>query len=200
MNTKRHTGPVIKMIPVLIIALLVGSDVPAQEVKLSAEPFLSPIYARQAADARTPDAWTLQLKSENAALTASLMLTLLPTATLVFAAPGLIVGPSAGYFYAGMPGRAWRGIGLRLAGVGGMIGSFGICGWDCGPGDSGYGIAWAVFAISAGVTTGSAIYDIATVKTAVRKHNSALLKLSETIAPTYFAESKVLGLELTLRF
>jgi hypothetical protein len=151
-------------------------------------------------DSVSVDTAGLDLKSEGAALRYSLLGTLLPVATLVFAGPGLIVGPSAGYFYAGMPGRAWTGIGIRTIGVGGIVSSFIICGWDCGPGQSGYNEAWAVFIAGAGIVTISAIYDIGTVEAAVRKRNNSLMKLGDAITPMYFEDSRAFGVRLAYRF
>jgi hypothetical protein len=127
--------------------------------------------------------------------------TLVPLPTIVLTLPGIIVGPSLGYFYGGMPGRAWTGIGLRVVGVGGVVSSFVICGWDCGPKDSSYDIAWAVFLAGAGLTVGSAIYDLADIKPAVRKRNEKLKSGPEiSISPTYFADAGASGFRLTIRF
>lgn len=149
--------------------------------------------------ALTLDTASFQQKSENAALNYSLFGTLIPTATLVLAYPGLLIGPSMGYFYTGQGGRAWTGIGVRALATGGMISAFGICGWDCGEGDDAYNVAWAVFIASGGVFVGSAIYDIATVKRAVRERNQSLSP-SFGLAPTYSPARRELGLRLSLRF
>jgi hypothetical protein len=127
-------------------------------------------------------------------------MTLVPTATLVLAVPGIIVGPSTGYFFAGMPGRAWTGIGIRIAAIGGMISSFAICGWDCGPGDEAYNIAWAAFLTGAAITVGSAIYDIGTVKKAVRRKNAERMTARGRLVPAYFADSKAFGLKMRFAF
>ena len=74
-----------------------------------------------------------EYKSESAAFKASLWGTLLPLPTIVLTIPGLIGGPSIGYFTSGLKSRAWMGIGIRTVGVGGAISAFAICGWDCGP-------------------------------------------------------------------
>lgn len=158
------------------------------------------IAAENPADSVPPENVSPELKSESRALGYSLVSTLVPTATLILAVPGLIVGPSTGYFYAGMPGRAWAGIGLRVVGVGGMVGSFAICGWDCGPGESAYNVAWAVLLSSAGILVSSAVYDIATVKAAVRKQNTALGGLGDSITPVYFTDSGAFGLKLNYHF
>lgn len=140
-----------------------------------------------------------RLKSEKTAFRYSLLSTLIPTATLVFAYPGLLIGPSTGYFYTGEGGRAWTGIGVRLLATGGMASAFVICGWDCGEGDSEYNIAWAVFLASGGAFVGSAIYDIATVERAVRRHNESL-NFEWSAVPTYSARERRLGLRIGMRF
>jgi len=81
---------------------------------------------------------------------------------------GLVVGPSLGYFYAGQRGRAWRGLGLRILGYGALFGAV-AASWDCyGDGDEcRAGAALAV--VGSAMTLGSAIYDIASVRGAVRR-------------------------------
>ncbi len=140
-------------------------------------------------------------KSPSTAFKYSLWGTIAPLPTLVLTLPAIIVGPSLGYFYGGMPGRAWLGIGLRTAGLGGMVSSFAICGWDCGPGDSGYDIAWAVFLAGGGLTVVSAIVDIASVKGDIRERNEKLAaKAQLTAGPMYFPMTKTVGVGLALRF
>lgn len=153
-----------------------------------------------AVDTPAGDSLHPQLLSEKTALSRSLTGTLVPTVTIVLAVPGLIIGPSLGYFYAGLPRRAWTGIGLRFAGIGGMVSSFAICGWDCGPGDDSYDLAWVVFISGAALTAGSAVYDIATVEGAVRRKNEALLSASMRIVPAYFADAKAVGLKVEFFF
>lgn len=158
-------------------------------------------YLTQLPDSPGPDTLNpAQFKSENTARIYSLYGTLIPTATLILAYPGLLIGPSTGYFYADQPGRAWKGIGIRALATGGMISSFLICGWDCDGGDPEYGIAWMVFLTSAGTFVGSAIYDIATVEGAVRRHNSQVLQTAWALTPTYSARDRALGLRLKLTF
>ncbi len=130
----------------------------------------------------------------------SLLYTLLPLPTLVLTVPALIAGPSAGYFYGGLNGRAWAGIGIRTLALGGMFSAFGICGWDCGPGESAYNIAWAVFIGSGAILAGSAIYDIATVKEAVRNHNARGHQSLITIYPGYAQQLGAFTITLSKRF
>lgn len=137
--------------------------------------------------------------SPDKAFNYSLLGTVLPVATLVAAYPGFLFGPSLGYFHAGQPGRAWTGIGIRALATGGMVSAFVICGWDCGKGDSAYDIAWVVLLASSGTFVGSAIYDIATVKGAVRRQNERL-NVAWSISPRYAANRGEVGLQLRLTF
>jgi hypothetical protein len=147
------------------------------------------------------DSLAIGLASPKRAFTRSMLGTFVPLPTIVFTVPGLVVGPSLGYFHAGMNGRAWTGIGIRAVGVGGMLSSFAICGWDCGPGDKNYDIAWAVFIGSGGIVVGSAIYDLATMKGRIRKHNAALLApKSLSFRPVYYSNMRAFGAGLQLRF
>lgn len=140
-------------------------------------------------------------KSPSTAFKYSLWGTIAPLPTLVLTLPAIIVGPSLGYFYGGKPGRAWLGIGLRTAGLGGMVSSFAICGWDCGPGDSGYDIAWVVFLAGGGLTVVSAIVDIASVKRDIRERNEKLsTKTQLSAGPMYFPMTKTVGVGISLRF
>lgn len=136
--------------------------------------------------------------TERKAFQYSLYGTLLPLPTLVFTVPGLIVGPSLGYFHAGLRGRAWTGIGLRTLAMGGVVSSFVICGWDCGPGDDGYTPAWIVFLSSSGLLVGSAIYDIATVKGTVRQRYAQRRESRWSVSPVYYAQSSAIGLRLRI--
>lgn len=185
------------------LPLLLGTSSVAQELaSLGPGPCLMAQYVSIATQDTARPGQTPQpkVKSEGAALQYSVIGTLVPTATLVLAYPGLLFGPSLGYFYADEPGRAWKGIGIRALATGGMASAFVICGWDCGSGDSEYNIAWAVFLSSAGAFVGSAIYDIATVESAVRRHNSQVLQTAWALTPTYSARDRALGLRLKLTF
>ena len=143
---------------------------------------------------------TPQLKSPSIAFQKSLFGTLVPLPTLIFTLPGIIVGPSLGYFYGDMPGRAWSGIGLRFLGVGGMVSPIFIC-WDCSKGERRYTLSWVLFLAGAGLTVGSTIYDLGDIKSAVRNHNEKLKRRGKiSITPTYFTDAKATGLSLTLRF
>jgi hypothetical protein len=185
---------------ILLAALTACAAAQDQGQRPFTKPFHSIIPAENRSDSISPDSVSPKLKSEGTALAYSLVATLAPAATIYFAIPGLIIGPSAGYFYAGLSNRAWQGISFRLVGVGGMFVAYGMCGWNCGPGDSEYGMSQIIFYSSAGVILVSAVYDIAAVSTVVHKHNAALMKLGNTIAPIYFADSGAFGLKVNFRF
>jgi len=104
----------------------------------------------------------------------------------------LVGGPAAGYFYGGMPSRAWSGILLRTAGLGVMAGAFGVCGWDCNSRSGSYDAAWAMFIGGGAIVLGSAFYDMAAVSGAVRKRWSAqafVLPPSSSGSPARFGVS-----------
>lgn len=190
--------------PVIVLALTASSI--ANEQASAIKPLHSWRLALAIQTLQTEPADTVSrismpgLKSENRAYNYSLLGTVLPLPTLVLAVPGVWFGPSFGYFYADRPGRAWTGIGIRTLALGGMISAFGICGWDCGPGESAYSVAWAVFLTSGGVFVGSAIYDIATVRREVRKHNASLNAVTWRVTPRYESKSGMIGLRLAHRF
>jgi len=110
---------------------------------------------------------------------------------------GLVVGPSLGYFHIGQSGRAWRGVGLRVLGLGAAVAAA-AASWDC------YGneceTAGVVALLGSAVTLGSAIYDIATVRGAVRKRNDAAQGVSVGVAPTYSSRRHTAGVSVQVRF
>ena len=110
---------------------------------------------------------------------------------------GLLVGPSLGYFYAGQRGRAWRGLGLRVLGFGALIAATGAS-WDCHGDECRAAAALAV--LGSAMTLGSAIYDIASVRGAVRRRNEAAQGVSVRVAPTYSSRRRAAGVSLQLTF
>jgi hypothetical protein len=141
------------------------------------------------------------LKSEDTALWLSLGSTLLPVAAgtvmivaaddestlgmagAIIASSGLYFGPAVGYWYGGASGRGWKGVGIRLgtgivAGLAiTMICTGGNC--DIFDDDSGAMAGASLVALAAtGVILGSAIYDLAKVKSHVRRANEAKLRES----------------------
>ena len=138
------------------------------------------------------------LKSEDKALWLSLGSTLLPVAAgavmiaasgddsslnmvgTLLVGSGLYFGPAVGYWYGGASGRGWKGVGIRfgtglVAGLAiTMICTGGNC--DLFNDDSGSTAAGLVALAATGVILGSAIYDLAKVKSHVRKANEAKLR------------------------
>jgi len=115
------------------------------------------------------------------------------------AAVGLLIaplGPSLGYFYAGATGRALLGLGIRLAGLAGMIGgSYGLDNYD-----SNETLMEAFIIAGAGLTLASTVIDLAGVKKAVRRHNLKVQKLQVALAPLVSPRTKALGLQARLSF
>jgi len=140
------------------------------------------------------------VKSEDTALWLSLGSTLLPlaaggvmiaasdaegslsTAGALLVSTGLYFGPAVGYWYGGASGRGWKGVGIRLGtGIAAGLAITLICGdSNCGAWsdyDDGAATAASLVALAAtGVILGSAIYDLARVKSHVRKANEEKLR------------------------
>jgi len=110
---------------------------------------------------------------------------------------GLVVGPSLGYFYAGQRRRAWRGLGLRILGYGALFGAV-AASWDCYGDECRAGAALAV--VGSAMTLGSAIYDIASVRGAVRRRNEAAEGRSVRVAPMYSSRRHTAGVSVRLTF
>lgn len=140
------------------------------------------------------------LKSEKTALTLSLATTVLPvalggvmmalgdaesgvsTAGSLIAGLGLYLGPATGYWYGGASGRGWKGFGIRFGtALAAGVALYAICvggDSDCSIAveDEGTTAAAGVVALAAtGVILFSAIWDIAKVKSHVRKANDEKL-------------------------
>ena len=171
--------------------------------------FVSSINAEELSDVNKPiDSTeiqyydTFQLKTESHAFKSSLWGTLVPLPTIAFALPGFVLGPSLGYFYADMPGRAWRGIAIRSVGVIGMASAFAwsFSDFDFGENSSNNDGAAILFFTSAGVLVFSAVYDIATIRKAVRNKKASMLQTIFTIFPKYYAATESVGLSLNIRF
>ena len=138
------------------------------------------------------------LKSEDKALWLSLGSTLLPmgagalmvaasddgtsleTVGALLIGSGFNFGPAVGYWYGGAAGRGWKGVGIRLGtGLLTSLGVLAICGGTGGENcnvfdsDNGDSVAAASIVMLAGlgVMAFSAVYDIAKVKSHVRKAN-----------------------------
>ena len=123
------------------------------------------------------------------------------TVPVLLISSGIIIGPSLGYFYAGRPGRAFAGMGLRTAiGFGALIGAFATCGWGCGPGEGAYNAAWGIMAVGGAVVLGSAIHDISDADNAVRARNQKRQNPKLSVIPEYFPGHKAIGLRAKIAF
>jgi hypothetical protein len=108
---------------------------------------------------------------------------------------GAVIGPSFGHFYAQRPGRAWLGIGVRAAAVGGLVLaiSSALQGEDSGSTD-----LLAVLSFATG--TGMAAYDIAKAPGSAKSHNAELQAVRMTVSPTLLGAAKVPGVRVDVRF
>jgi hypothetical protein len=164
--------------------------------------FLLLTVTAQAQD-RGSDGLTYQPKSETTALMLSLSGTVIPVGLAVaevfeprWVITGIFVGPSLGYFYGGEPGRGLKGIAIR----GGVATASVLVGAELGLDIWGDGGGWWVVLAGTAFVVGDAIYDVARVRSTVRKHNEKLQARSLGIVPTYPPDSDAPGLALQLTF
>jgi len=173
----------------------------------------APLFAQDVPGAQTlslPDPRSLGLPSENTAFTLSLTATLASWGLLALtsaggeapsettsaiqyiAGVGVFTGPSLGFFYGGCWGRGLLTTALRL-GVTLAVATYAL---NHDEQDlTGLGLAGIGFFVA------SSIYDCATVKAAVRKHNAAHIArrgLNVAVAP--FPLRKGAGLQVRLSF
>ncbi|HSA95814.1 MAG TPA: hypothetical protein VLJ16_07175 [Acidobacteriota bacterium] len=173
----------------------------------------SPLRADESRPSRGELRPPVRLKSEKTALAWSVVGTLAPLAVSTsyllahdpsyahadIASVGMLVaplGPPLGYFYTGATGRALLGLGIRLAGLAGMIGgSYGLDNYD-----SDEDLMRALIIAGAGATLVSTLIDLAGVKRAVRRHNLRAQTLQLAFAPVASPRQKALGLQLQISF
>jgi hypothetical protein len=171
---------------------------------------VAPLFSQQKSTPSTTQA-KLKLKSESKALQWSLFSTLIPVITgvtmlavdkptpgLTLISTGVILGPSAGYFYAGESIRGLIGIGIR-SGLGLIVVASISANKDIDLGDMGLG-KFIPSVMGSVVLLVCSVYDIGKVESWVRKHNDQLLKTGLIFLPKYFAQSKALGIELKFIF
>ena len=120
-------------------------------------------------------------KSSSSAFLWSLGGTLVPWAVIVavssdsspapalLATGGIVVGPSLGHFYAGRPGRAWKGVGIRLGALAVITAGIASCFRDLFEADCGGGASLAL--VGSGLFIASSVYDIATAPASARRFN-----------------------------
>ena len=108
------------------------------------------------------------------------------TAGFLLATGGLLLGPSAGDWVGGLGGRGFARFGLRTAAlVGGFMGGY-----------SNNAGAEAAFLGGLGVAVGLAVWDLATVKGAVRRHQAKSVSLVPILRP----DSHAVGVAVHLTF
>jgi len=113
---------------------------------------------------------------------------------------GLVfVGPSLGFFYGRCWGRGLAHVGLRFAAAI-VVAGFAL---SAELNDSGEETKVALGVAGVCVYLGSVIWDLATVKKAVRKHNAAVRArkgLDVAVAPFILAKAKGAGIRMQLSF
>lgn len=149
-------------------------------------------------------------KNPNTALWWSLAGTAIPIAASVTGAAaaahvgsigffGLLIGPSLGYFYGGLPWRGLLGVGLRAIGAAVLIQSF-FMAWDESWGWSG-GENWDLVALAGGVILfGSATWDLVSVKGAVKERNLKMRDKTLAFAPLLNLRTRSVGVMVRLSF
>lgn len=152
------------------------------------------------------------LKSEALAFRLSLYGTLVPLFIGLlgfrYAYLGCLIGPSLGYFYAGLWGKALRGIGIRTlaAGVffaGAALGSAGLIVAVIGGAGAVGGVLSVAGLLALGgviLFAGSSLLDIFSVKSAVWEHNERLKEKKLSLAPFYIPSSKTIGIQVQFSF
>lgn len=123
-------------------------------------------------------------------------------AGIMLATTGFVIGPATGYFYARQTDRGLFGIGIRTATAAVVLIAMNKARNSSGGLDRlGDSIAAGIVVVSPfSVLTAQAIYDIAAVKGAVRKHNRAHMLSPLTVGPIYFPDSHACGLQAHLQF
>ena len=115
----------------------------------------------------------------------------------LLASGGLLLGPSLGDWVGGSTGRGLAGLGLRTAAlIGGAAAAYGICGWNCGPGDSDATIAQVVAVGALGLTVGLAVWDLTTLRHRMRTPRAG----GATLAPLFVPSTRAAGIAVHLRF
>ncbi len=114
---------------------------------------------------------------------------------------GLILGPSAGYYYAGMTKRGLIGIGIRTTLLVGTAVAVELaekenCGWEGCRNES----VPTIVLIGTGTLLVATMADIILVQEYVKKRNRAFREGSWMVTPVYFAGQDAGGLQLQITF
>jgi len=159
---------------------------------------------------------TSGLKSTSTALALSLFGTAVPMTIWIAASAGksggpyendargllffgsLAVGPSLGHFYAGHPGHAFAGIGVRSLALVGLSGACQI--WKVN-GNSQISVAFPLALISLVVGLYDTVHDIATAPASARSHNAKVMAqraVAVSLAPIGSAHAPGLRVDVLL--
>ena len=106
---------------------------------------------------------------------------------------GYLLGPSAGHFYAGRPGRALLGVGIRSAALGIAVASFHDSSSDIPSAGTG-----GVLALLVG--SASMVIDIGDAPRSARIHNGKRPDARICVAPGLVGPRGAPGLQVTVRF
>lgn len=120
--------------------------------------------------------------------------------------PGLVLGPTAGYVYAGVGKESIRPAAVRAAVLGGAAGgaaaicAVGDCSLGLFDGESGSELALAVGVLLGGVvaTVILAGRDVSRVGARVRVRNEELLDVS--VRPTFFPDARSVGIAVAWKY
>jgi len=93
---------------------------------------------------------------------------------------GYLFGPSMGHFYAGRSGRAFKGVGIRIASLVGVAAAAALS-WNKTPSDSGGEAGLAI--ACAGLGAIDAVVDIASASHSARVHNEEVRQSRLRLAP-----------------
>jgi hypothetical protein len=115
-------------------------------------------------------------------------------ATALLFLGGAVVGPSFGHFYAGRPGRAFAGIGIRSASVLGLAIAVGTS-WD-NPNTGSDVLAVASLVVGGG----SMIFDIADAPHSARLHNQKANAVRVSVSPAAIGPDHAPGMRVDLGF
>jgi hypothetical protein len=107
----------------------------------------------------------------------------------------LVLGPSLGHFYAGRPGRAAAGIGIRTLSLAGLVGAA-AASWD-NPDDS-TGELLGYFSLGVGAV--SLLYDIFTAPRSATLYNEKRQEPRVRLSPVLGSDSSAPGLCMNVTF
>ena len=120
-----------------------------------------------------------------------------PEAAAIILVGALVIGPSAGHFYADCPGRAWTGIGIRLA-AGAVVAAGGAGASLAETADEDKYVALAVAGVI--VAGASLVWDIARAPHSAEVHNEQLRRGRPTVGLVPVVGADGVGLRVAVTF